>query len=160
MARGAATGLTLKWDVYNFSRRVEGNENRIARNLEDELWFAAGAMNLEIVTTTPVDEGDLQASWSPPSRMGPLHYLVAESNAVQVYAIEYGSIPGNHPWPSPGPRTQIGGGRIGEGFTDAAPNVYSTQAPLGVVRRALAKQAPQFRKLVLEAVSKGWNVKR
>ena len=42
MARGAATGLTLKWDVYNFSRRVEGNENRIARNLEDELWFAAG----------------------------------------------------------------------------------------------------------------------
>ena len=93
-----------------------------------------------IILTSPVDTGELRQSWSPPTSRG--SDLIWGTGTTLYYApiLEYG---GYH---RVGPRTvQIGGGDLGYGFV-AGQGIYSTQAPLGFVRRALAGAAEPYRR--------------
>ena len=151
-----AETVRMRFNTLQFGNVLRRLQRNVTTYAEDEVGFAAASVNLEIVTTSPVDEGDFQAAWTPPFRIGPLHWSAGENASPQAFALEYGSIPGHGPWPNVGPRTVRGGGHIGEEQPDAAPNIYSSQAPLGFVRRALATQAPIFRREVLALVRRAW----
>ena len=147
--------MTFNTQAFNgFLRRVN---KTVATRADQEVQFAAESANYEILAGTPIDTGDFKSAWTPAARIATLHWSAGSNNSVQAFALEYGSIPGSAPWPNVGPRTVRGGGPIGEGFSDAAPNIYSSQAPIGMVRRALAAQAPVFRKMMLALVRESWS---
>ena len=84
-----------------------------------------------IVNTTPVDTGRLKASWGPVTKRGHLAYGCGNPRHYGS-TLEYGG------YPRVGPRTiRLGGGILGAGFVAGA-GIYSQQAPLGFVRKALA----------------------
>lgn len=148
--------VTIKFNTLKFTNVFRRMTREVTTRAEDEVGFAANSTNLDIVFNSPVDTGDFQAAWSKPFRIAPLHWSAGENRSPQAFALEYGSIPGQRPWPHVGPKTVRGGGTIGEGFQDAAPNIYSSQAPIGMVRRALATQAPIFRRQILALVRRAW----
>lgn len=152
-----ADAVTMSFNTQAFNGFLRRYATAIQQRADQEVQWAAESTNYEILAGTPVDTGDFKAAWRPPSRIAPLHWIAAANDSVQAFALEYGSIPGQYPWPNVGPRTVHGGGVIGEGFSDAAPNIYSSQAPIGMVRRALAAQAPVFRKMVLDLVRDSWS---
>lgn len=92
---------------------------------------------------TPVDTGWAKSQWM--YRMaGALEaefYNNATSGGGYCYplTLEYGSVPGQKPWPNPGPRTVLASNHEG------APRIYSRQAPGGISR-------PAFRELPVESV--------
>lgn len=103
-----------------------------------------------IVLTSPVDTGALRNSWSPPTARG--SDLIWGTGTPLYYApvLEYGG------YRRVGPRTvQIGGGDLGVGFVAGA-GIYSTQAPLGFVRRALAGAAPAYRRRLVNLLQQAF----
>ncbi len=102
-----------------------------------------------IINTSPVDTGRFKARWGPVHQVGPLAY--ACDNPVHYGpTLEYGG------YPRVGPRTiRLGGGPLGGGFV-AGPGIYSQQAPLGFVRKALAGSVRQFRLRMRNVLRKGW----
>lgn len=76
-----------------------------------------------IVEGTPVDTGEARASWGPIKKNeGGLSF---QSTVPYMLHLEKGSTPGEQPWPTPGPKTVMQGGKI-----------YSSQAPGGIVATA------------------------
>lgn len=102
-----------------------------------------------VINTSPVDTGRLKASWSPVSQRGTLAY----GFGTQVHyapTLEYGG------YPRVGPRTiRLGGAPLGAGFVAGA-GIYSQQAPLGFVRKALAGSVRQFRLRMRNIVRQAW----
>jgi len=102
-----------------------------------------------IINTSPVDTGHLKASWSPVRAVGSLAYACG-TNVHYAPTLEYGG------YPRVGPRTiRLGGGEIGAGFV-AGPGIYSQQAPLGFVRKALAGSVRQLRLRIRNVLKQGW----
>lgn len=95
------------------------------------------SVHARIVTTSPVDMGRLRRSWPPPTSRGTPLAWGTGTHLHYAPTLEYGGYKGV------GPRTvQLGGGDLVAGFVAGA-GIYSRQAPLGFVRRALAEAAPQ-----------------
>ena len=92
----------------------------------------------------PVDSGDFRDSWeSTPVTKGN-NKLSAKILNSEIYAsaIEFGSAPGEKPWPSPGPKTVMSGGRI-----------YSSQAVGGTIGKALSdKNISNFAKKIAGSI--------
>lgn len=99
--------------------------------------------------TAPVDTGRLRASRTQVHRVQPLTWATGYT-VDYAPTLEYGG------YPRVGPRTvHVGGGDVGAGFT-AEPGIYSKQAPLGWVRRALAAQRDAFLARVQTALTQAW----
>ncbi len=102
-----------------------------------------------VINTSPVDTGALKASWGPVTSRGPLAYGFGTAKDY-ASTLEYGG------YPRVGPRTvRLGGGELGAGFVAGA-GIYSQQAPLGFVRKALAAATPQFRLRLQNMLRQGW----
>ena len=93
-----------------------------------------------IVLTSPVDTGALRASWTPPTARGSDLIWGTGTSIAYAPTLEYGG------YRRVGPRTvELGGGDLGVGFVAGA-GIYSTQAPLGFVRRALVGAVTPYRR--------------
>lgn len=99
--------------------------------------------------TVPVDTGALRRNRSAVRQTGPFTW---ETGYDLPYApvLEYGGYHGV------GPKTvALGGGNLGAEFVAGA-GIYSKQAPLGWVRKALAAQAKPLRRRLATAVHAAW----
>lgn len=104
-----------------------------------------------IVLTSPVDTGRLRASWPLPTSRG--SDLIWGTGTTLDYApkLEYGG------YTRVGPKTvRLGGGSLGYGF-EADAGIYSQQAPLGFVRRALAGAAESYLLRLRNVIQGAWN---
>lgn len=102
-----------------------------------------------IVNTSPVDTGRLKASWSPVRQVREMAYATA-TGLHYAATLEYGG------YPKVGPKTvRLGGGELGAGFV-AEGGIYSRQAPLGFVRKALAGSVTQFRLRIRNILRQAW----
>lgn len=108
-----------------------------------------------IVATSPVDTGFLRAHWSPVHQRGDPLIWGTSTDVPYAPTLEYGgyrSVGRRIP-----PRTvRLGGGDLGAGFTAGA-GIYSTQAPLGWVRRALAQAQPQYLVRLQQMLRQAWS---
>lgn len=103
-----------------------------------------------IVATAPVDTGRYRASWPLPTERGTPLTWGTGTTLDYAPTLEYGG------YQRAGPRTvQLGGGNLGEGFVASA-GIYSRQAPLGHVRRALGQAGPPFRARIMTVVRQAW----
>jgi len=95
-----------------------------------------------IVRTSPVDTGFLRAHWSPAQQRGDPLTWGTSTDVPYAPTLEYGGY--RRVGRAQPPKTvRLGGGDLGAGFIAGA-GIYSTQAPLGWVRRALAGAHPQY----------------
>jgi hypothetical protein len=102
-----------------------------------------------IINTSPVDTGRLKASWSPVTGRGTLAFGCGTA-VPYASTLEYGG------YSRVGPRTiHLGGAPLGAGFVAQA-GIYSQQAPLGFVRKALAGASRQFRLRMRNVLRQGW----
>lgn len=78
----------------------------------------------QLKSAAPVDSGAFKEAWSSSGRQSSGGDLTASisNNSAYAGAIEFGSLPGSKPWPSPGEKTVMSGGRI-----------YSSQAVGGTL---------------------------
>ena len=107
-----------------------------------------------IIRTSPVDTRFLQAHWSPAHQRGdPLTWGIS-TDVPYAPTLEYGGYHGiGKRMP---PRTvRLGGGDLGAGFTAGA-GIYSTQAPLGWIRKALAQAQPQYLLRLQNMLREAW----
>lgn len=103
-------------------------------------------------STAPVDTGALKANRSPAVAVSRGTRITWSTGYTLPYAgvLEYGGYPGV------GPKTvALGGGDLGAGFVGGA-GIYSRQAPLGWVRKALAAVRDPFTERVYAAVRQAW----
>ena len=107
-----------------------------------------------IVQTSPVDTGFLQRHWSPVRQdMTPLSWGTS-TDVSYASTLEYGGY--TRIGRSMPPKTvRLGGGALGAGFTAGA-CIYSTQAPLGWVRKALAQAQPQYMLRLQRMMHEAW----
>ena len=110
----------------------------------------AKSLRQVIVNTTPVDTERLKGSWSQATQFGDELTWQVSTDVPYATILEYGG------YRNPGPRTaRLGGRDLGAGFI-AGPGVYSLQAPLGWVRRALAGTVAPFRLRLREVLRQAW----
>ena len=98
----------------------------------------------ELVNRAPVDSGDFRDSWESSSISKTSKGVTARITNDKIYAdaIEFGSTPGESPWPNPGPKTRMSGGRI-----------YSSQAVGGTIKKALSdKNINEFAKKIANSI--------
>lgn len=138
------TLATDEWDrhINGFLKRLDTNVDAAVRqSLED-----AGAQMDE---TVPVDTGNLSRNRMTPYSPEPRVWATG-------YSLPYAAILEYGGYMRVGPRTaQVGGGNLGAGFTAGA-GIYSRQAPLGWVRKALASVEKTFHARVLAAAQAAW----
>jgi len=101
-------------------------DNSIKLTLKNE----SGELLNELKRLSPVDKGDYRDSWKNTVYNGS-NGTKSEFTNDMVYGpvIEKGSIPGNKPWPNPGPKTILSDGRI-----------FSTQAIGGTIDKVFSNQ--------------------
>ncbi len=132
-------------DMGRFAQRLQTEGGRVVR---DQMTTTRQV----IVQTTPVDTGNLQTHWGPVQERSTGQLLVygVENPVEYGPLLEYGGYRGV------GPRTtRLGGGDLGGGFV-AGGGIYSTQAPLGFVRKALVGAWPQFQRRLWHMVRQAW----
>lgn len=135
--------------LRTFDRGMRRFDHRVAVGCEQLLEEMARDLRSRVVATTPVDTGRLKRSWSPVTRRARLTWGFGTS-LYYAPILEYGG------YTRTGPRTvALGGGELGAGFVAGA-GIYSTQAPLGFVRKALAQTAPVLRRRIPEVVARAW----
>ena len=79
----------------------------------------------DLKENAPVDTGKFKDSWSyDVSVTGKGIKSIVSNDMVYASAIEFGSAPGEKPWPNPGPKTVMSGGRI-----------FSSQAVGGTIEK-------------------------
>lgn len=78
----------------------------------------------ELKSKAPVDKGDFKKSWEIYDTNYSQFGMSAKLGNDRPYAaaIEFGSVPGQNPWPNPGEKTTLSSGRI-----------FSTQAVGGTI---------------------------
>jgi hypothetical protein len=104
-----------------------------------------------IVDTTPVDTTQLQTNWSGVTPApGDIGWQVT-NNTIYGAVLEYGG------YRRARRKTiQLGGGDLGHGFY-AGSGVYSKQAPLGWVRRALSNSWDPWSVRLRNAIQAAWS---
>jgi len=102
------TGLYDSLSYKIFSKKI----NNFTKDIIDQL-----------KNNSPVYTGRFKSNWH--SDISGNRVTISNISDYAKY-IEYGSIPGEYPWPSVGKRTMMYEGRI-----------YSSQAPGGVLRKTL-----------------------
>lgn len=126
-----ADSVKITFDLTRFNARL----TRYIRATEQEADAATLALatdvHADVVETSPVDTGELRASWWGPRRIGPATYQIGNPTP-QAKAVEYGT------WPNPGPLTHRYGGEALPGGLSVNAGVYSNKAPEAPLRRALA----------------------
>lgn len=136
--------------AQRFGERMRAYSARLTTRSRQVVRDEMETVRATIVATTPVDTGTLRDSWSPVTRGSEALTWSVSTDLVYAPVLEYGGYPGV------GPKTvALGGGTIGAGFVGNA-GIYSTQAPLGWVRRALAHAAPGFLNAIGHAVTTAW----
>lgn len=139
-----ATGMAAK-----FTSRMGQMRSFVETNGNKAVEAQMRSIRQVIIHTSPVDTGRLKASWSPVTPRGPLAYGCGTS-LHYASTLEYGG------YGRVGPRTiRLGGGDLGAGFV-AGSGIYSQQAPLGFVRKALAGSVRQFRLRLRNILRQGW----
>lgn len=146
-----ADGLTANFTAT--SARFESRMRQCAQRVSDQGDKATQAqmrnVHAIIVATSPEDTGDLKRHWGPVSLRGPLTWGTG-NDRVYAPTLEYGG------YVRIGRKTVgLGGGDLGAGFV-AGPGIYSRQAPLGFVRRALADAAPQYLTRLQNVLRQTW----
>lgn len=144
--------LTLDYRpaASRFAAHLKGYGTRLRTQGGQMVREEMDAVRSTIVATTPVDTGALRRSWSPVRRRGDALTWGVSTDLPYAPILEYGGYRGV------GPKTvALGGGDLGESFVAGA-GIYSKQAPLGWVRRALAQHAPHFRQQALRLVQQHW----
>ena len=137
-----ATAARFQSRMARFIQRIDQAGGKAT---EDQM----RSVHAVIVSTSPVDTGDLRAHWGPVTQRGPLTYGTG-NDRLYAPTLEYGG------YVRVGPRTVgLGGGVLGAGFV-AGPGIYSRQAPLGFVRRALADAAPQYQERLRNVLRQTW----
>jgi hypothetical protein len=88
---------------------------------------------------SPVDSGEYKGSWESQSS----GYSGTISNdKIQGKSIEFGSRPGNKPWPNVGKKTILTNGRI-----------FSNQAPVGTISKVFdEKNVKNFAELIGDSI--------
>lgn len=143
--------LTMNYTAAaaRFDSRLRAYGNRVREQGEKQTHDQMVSTREVIVQTTPVDTGALQKDWGPVTQRGPLTWGVSNSKDYAVI-LEYGG------YRKAGPRTaQLGGGALGEDFVASA-GVYSKQAPLGWVRRALAAASAPWNVRLQQVMRQAW----
>ena len=98
---------------------------------------------------TPVDTGALRASWRGPRSRGKYTWSYG-TTLPYAPVLEYGL------YTRVGPRTTHGGGAdLGEGFIIGA-GIFSKQAPIGMMRKALAVAKPGLYQRLITAHQRQW----
>lgn len=137
-----ATAARFQSRMARFIQRLDQDGGKAT---EDQM----RSVHSVIVSTSPVDTGDLRAHWGPVTQRGPLTYGTGNDRSYAT-TLEYGG------YLRVGPKTVgLGGGDLGAGFVAGA-GVYSRQAPLGFVRRALADAAPQYSERLQNTLRQLW----
>ena len=136
--------------VAKFKSHMRTVEQKVREGGSKAVQSQAKSLRQVIVNTTPVDSGDLKASWSQATQAGDALTWHVSTDVAYAPILEYGG------YRTPGPRTtRLGGGDLGAGFTAGA-GVYSLQAPLGWVRRALAGTVQPFRVRLRGVLRQAW----
>jgi hypothetical protein len=142
--------LTYAAAAARFQARMQTFVGRVREEGSRAVQAQMQAVRQTIVATSPVDTGRLRASWSPVTQRG--DPLIWGTGTTLDYAptLEYGG------YTRVGRRTvAIGGGDLGAGFV-AGGGIYSRQAPLGFLRKALAEAAPQLRMRLTNMLQQTW----
>lgn len=136
--------VSLQGRLRGLAQRVMTEGAAVVQQTTQDVWTTT-------VRTSPVDTGALRRSWTPPAhRGGPLLWGFG-TDRHYAPTLEYGG------YSKVGPRTiHLGGGHLGAGFVAGA-GIYSTQAPLGFVRKALAQVCPAFREAMRVVVRTAWD---
>ena len=106
--------------VRNLSSTLEGVKLKYANEM-------ARSILTSLREKSPVETGEFQRSWTVRPIGGEYSVgFIISNDTIQAGAIEYGSIPGSPPWPSPAKRTVQSAGRI-----------WSSQAVGGVLNQVI-----------------------
>lgn len=139
-----ATAARFTSRLHAFGRYVESAG-------ADAVEAQARSLHAVIVQTSPVDTGRLRESWAPPHERGSPLIWGTETAVEYAGILEYGGYRGV------GPKTvALAGGDLGAGFV-AEGGIYSQQAPLGFVRRALAAMLEPFKLRLSGMLQQGWD---
>ena len=145
--------MTMTATATRFASRLQGFARRMADDGSKAVQAQAVALRAELVATSPVDTGYLRAHWSPVTPgSSPLAWKV-QNSAPYAPILEYGGYRGI------GLKTVgLAGGSLGAGFVAGA-GIYSRQAPLGFVRRALANTAEPLRVRIRTLLGRAWTAR-
>ena len=116
----AQISIKLDQSGIEMLKRIEGIKDRGPGS-----WFHTVAEKIRsaMIENTPYDSGIAKTSWGQiEQHEGGLSFSNPQAYAVPL---EFGSKPGERPWPGTGPKTVMHGGKI-----------YSSQAPGGIVETA------------------------
>lgn len=142
----AATGA-------RFTSRLQGFAQRLVTDGGKAVEDQAQDTRQVVIAATPVGTGFLQAHWGPVTQQGDPFTWGFSNDTPYGPILEYGG------YQRIGDKTVgLAGGDLGEGFV-AGPGIYSRQAPLGFVRRALAQAAPALRTRLATVLRQAWNTR-
>lgn len=118
-----------------FSSSISSFDLNVKRKLSS--YVAESKKKLEEIS--PVDSGEYKGSWNSESNG---YYGEIYNDKIQGKSIEFGSRPGNKPWPNTGKRTVLTNGRI-----------FSKQAPIGTIDKVFNdKNVKKFAELIGQSV--------
>lgn len=140
-----AVAAKFQSDMGRYAQRVRTDGSKATRDQMTNV-------RQVLIATSPVDTGFLQAHWGPIEEASTGTQIVFRVENPTEYGpiLEYGG------YRRVGPKTvALGGGDLGQGFV-AAGGIYSQQAPLGWVRRALAGAWPQYRLRLNNVIRQAW----
>lgn len=148
MSDGIAISMTAT--AARFESRMQGFARRVMTDGSPAVQAQIQNVRQVLIATSPVATGFFRDHWGPVTQgRTPLTWRVQNPTPYGP-TLEYGGYRGV------GPRMiALGGGDLGEGFTAGA-GIYSRQAPLGFMRRALAQAAPQLRQRIHTVVRQAW----
>ena len=137
----SATAARFHANMHRFSGVTAGLTTNAVRDTALQALAAARA-------GTPVDTGALRKAWRGPRREATYTYSFGNT---QHYAptLEYGL------YTRVGPRTTQGGGATVGDYV-IAPGIFSKQAPVGMLRKALAMAKPGLYQRILTAHQRTW----
>lgn len=111
--------------LENFTKYLTNSAKEADIVLAKEVKNSLRSFVDELKENAPVDSGKFKDAWEYDiSSSGKGLMATVSNDTVYASAIEFGSTPGQKPWPSPGPKTVVSGGRI-----------YSSQAVGGTIEK-------------------------
>jgi hypothetical protein len=135
--------------AQQFAQHVQATRARLETHGDNAVRLSLEDAGAQMDETVPVDTTRLAMSRTAAHSPAPLTWATGYPLDYAL-TLEYGGYPGV------GRKTvQLGGGPIGAGFAGGA-GIYSKQAPLGWVRRALASVQGTFHARILAAARSSW----
>lgn len=117
-------------NVNGLAQYIKRFGERADRNIFNTFESFVRFFEEDLKSKAPVDKGDFKEGWHSETSRG-MDQISAQISNDKVYAsaIEFGSSPGEKPWPSPGPKTVMSNGRI-----------FSSQAVGGTIEKTFDKE--------------------